>query len=106
MELLHICDSCIAWSICRTPDNGSGAVPGALVGSWEPILHDILPCQPEYRKRCLFLQQLDIPCFADAHKRPLILFEWIWRRAGWEYGEGVWREGDGGKKEGEALVGM
>lgn len=25
---LHVCDSCIAWSVCRTPSNGSRACPG------------------------------------------------------------------------------
>ena len=51
---LHICDSCVAWSIHGTPPMGAGTVPGALIGSWEPILY----AQPEGQS--LVLWQLAI----------------------------------------------
>lgn len=37
LDPLHVCDSCVVWSICSSPSSGSQNCPSALAAFWEPI---------------------------------------------------------------------
>lgn len=69
----------------------------ALTGSCAPILPARPPCPPEYRERCLFLQQLDMPCFVDARGRPAPFWENTEQE--WFVGRQEWGSGRGGRRE-------
>lgn len=89
---LHIHDSCVAWSICVTPSNGT--VPSLLTASWKPTLHAGLPCPPENKGMSLVLWQLGYHAFLKPMKVCLFLSQEDgrvdgggWERGGSEVGE-------------------
>lgn len=49
---LHMCEGCIAWSICGTPGHGSGPVSNALV-VFIPVPNAGLPCQALIQREAL-----------------------------------------------------
>lgn len=51
---LHVCDSCIIWSLCKAPSCEIRTCPWPLAGFWEPVLHNGLLC-PAGAKSCLNL---------------------------------------------------
>lgn len=87
----HICNSCVAWTICGTPGNQRRTV---LV-LWMPLRNLFLMLnwlvQNEYRGKCLVLWQINMPCFADTHEGPAP--SWVKKQKGWTWGnrvEGKW----------------
>lgn len=64
------------------------AFPGDLTGSWGPIYGTELPCSACIQWRFFFLlEQLDMPCFAAAH-RGVPLSDQLWKRGGLRWGWG------------------
>lgn len=92
---LHMCDSCVAWSICGTPGSRSRAIPGALTGSWELIPYTGSPCPAWIQGKGLVLWQLDMLCLLMP-MRGLLLSFWVDMEEGWT----EWKQRGGGEGKG------
>ena len=95
---LHMCNSCVAWSICGTPNNGSRAVPvlWLALGNYSSCWIALLSLNTG--GRCLVLGQLDMPQFAGAHGRPVPFWANVEEGSieGGRKGRSGWRGGRGG----------
>lgn len=50
LDLLHVYDSCIGWSVCKTPNHQSWACPCGLADLWDSIPHVGLYCSAFIQK--------------------------------------------------------